>query len=94
MAGKPRLVYAHATSAAEYAKGGAPSIFSRPRRGKNAGGHGRDRAVKPSPAPEVRARLSARSDQFVEAARDELLSQKEWSRRAAYDYLLARRRPS
>jgi len=38
-------------------------------------------------APEVRARLSARSEQYVEAARDELLSPKEWSRRAAYQVL-------
>jgi HEAT repeat protein len=42
-------------------------------------------------APEVRARLAARSDQFVEAAREELLSPKEWSRRAAYQVLASLR---
>lgn len=42
-------------------------------------------------APEVRAKLAARSDQFVQAARDELRSPKEWSRRAAYQVLAALR---
>lgn len=41
--------------------------------------------------PEVRARLAARSDQFVQAAREQLRSPKEWSRRAAYQVLASLR---
>ncbi|MBI3856241.1 MAG: hypothetical protein HY293_11180, partial [Planctomycetes bacterium] len=41
--------------------------------------------------PEVRQKVMARSDQFSVAAREELRSPKEWSRRAAYQVLAALR---
>ena len=40
---------------------------------------------------DVRQKIAARSDQYVSAARDELRSTKEWSRRSAYQVLAALR---